>query len=266
MANSLHIEGCYNVRILRVLYAAAIVTTFVILFQRFVVPYENYISLLSHANFSMLFMTVSNTTLSNESSFSDADIVVSGKVNGPDSGLDQEVFEGRGGEGMYGGQYSSEEQNEKQLPSDFTYDRELASDKLGKISEFEATENHSIQDGLKNGFELTEKVKKPKTNVTQGRSELVSEISHTSLPDTAVNVTLLNNDQRDLDMQSIHKGEDLVQSGPVSANNSSVIAGTSIQEKKSKRKPTSISDMNALLDRSLTSTNSLVFHFQSISL
>ncbi|CAI9100412.1 OLC1v1037409C1 [Oldenlandia corymbosa var. corymbosa] len=263
MASKLHVERIRQIRGLRLLYAGALVTILLLVIsQLLVAPHEYYVSLLSPANISMMFVTVNNATLSKEPPLDDADILHS-EVTNPESGRDQEAFQGKGEGQSYGFYNNSQEgqtgallEDEKKLPGHFTSDSKLGSNEIVSTGEFETTENHSLWNSVEAGFDLKEKVKEPKASTTESYLAFIPDSVTTSMPLPATNMTSLNDNQKDLNVQSINKVEDLLQNGSVSPDNSLALAATSIW-RKSKRKPTSISDMNTLLHQSLTSATLL---------
>ncbi|KAL3535705.1 hypothetical protein ACH5RR_004166 [Cinchona calisaya] len=284
MGNRLQIERLRNVRSQRWLSVVGIITILVILSQFLAVPYKN-ISIPSHANMGLMF---SKNILSSKSRLADAD-VFSGEVNDTSS---SGFFEGQevGRQQDYkftpedGGQAGVYSEKERQLTSEFASGRGLPPDKIAKVRHFNESEDIPLQERLGTGPELTELSKELKSNVTESfvlnassnstegtlRSEIgfvspiplttglesVADASDASVLYSAVNTSLVQKDKKDLVLQSSEEEVRLPETASVSPKDSSGIVNKPLF-KKSKRRPTSISDMTAFLHHGSPFANSV---------
>lgn len=256
-----------------------IIVILVILSQVLVVPYQNYISVPSHANIGLTF---SKTILSSKSQLAGADFVYGEANDIGGSDLDEDaLFEGEE-EGILqgyefspevGGQTGNFSEKESQLPSESISGRGLTSDKIAKVRDFNESEENPLQEGPETGFKFAENVKELNSNVTKSLAlnasanltkaalgnvvsfvslipstsglKSVDDASDTSVPHTAVNVSL-DNDKKDLELQSSKEAGGLLQAASGSLKDGSGMVEKPLL-KKSDRRPTSISDMTTLL-------------------
>ncbi|XP_071908804.1 probable glycosyltransferase At3g07620 isoform X1 [Coffea arabica] len=280
MRNRSQMERMCTVRNQRLFYVVGIITILIILSQILVVPYQNYISVPSHANISLIF---SKTILSNVSQQTNAD-VFNGKANDNSaSGWDEDALIVQEEEGSHqghnistevGGQTGDYLEKERQLPTQFTSGRGSTSDKIAKMMYLNEPEDNPILEGLETGLEFTEHVKKLKddvseslapgeiANLTKGsiRSvvnfmspmalttglESVADASDAAVPYPAVNISVVHTDKKDLDLESHKQGDSLLQAGSLSPKDSSGMFGKPFI-KKNNRRTKSISDMTILL-------------------
>lgn len=264
-------ERMCNVRNQRLFYVVGIIAILIILSQILVAPYQNYISVPSHANINLIF---GKTIPSNISQQTDAD-VFSGEANdNSDFGWDKNAFFVEEEEGLHQGRNISMEvggqtgvylEKGRELPSVFTSSWGLTSDKIAKmryLNEPEDKLKDYITESLAPG-EIANLTKGTIRSVVNFMSpvalttglESVANASDPAVPYPAVNISVVHTDKKDLDLESHKEGDSFLQSLSLSPKDSSGMFDKPSM-KKNNRRPKSISDMTTLLHLGSPSANS----------
>lgn len=284
MANELQIQRLFNFHTRRLLCVIGVLAILVVLPILLVFPYEDYISIVSHANVGMTYLTDSSTSLSSKSQSASAHTV---HVEGNDSRAYRKKQTFYGKEKEEDGEYIDAYLEDGGGHSQFASEKAFKTDRVAKTG-LNKTKTLTEEEDLELDLELTKQATKLEADASEGIAvtasvslinenarhvadfsspgplarnlDFVAEVSDTSVSDVGINMS--NQGKKDFIRQPTNTGNETLQASSLLTRDSSPLASKSTP-KRSGRRPTSISDMNAFFRQGSQFVNSVRPHWFS---